>query len=534
MHRHRHAILAILALTAGLAAGETRLDEVRAFELPDAFLRLRLLDGPRLVQRFQQGAYGRLLASPTGQLLKGQLLLELRRENQAEVPIAALVDQLVAASASFAVNPSDFQQVPMCQAALAAADVGVLFGLLERFGELPPTVEGNPAVRPLDSQTNLHTIGNLLILRHRGPPVDPVRNPAPAAILNPQADLEGAFIIQPISEAYGRWLAAQDAEHRQWRQEETLFLKLMEGLDLTVTATLTDAGIRERFTCAMSGIWAEIREIGAQRPKLSKDCFIGLPGETLAAVAWSEGIEVLAVLFRELGIAEQELRQRQEIDEEWFIGAGILEAFDGPGMAYLEMVGDQVVITVQQSMSPCTGALLSRMMPMIGGEILEELVRELPRELRPLLSGPAPAGGATDERDGMARVVKAAYVDGQVIVTTHPQGVAGVTNRAGGFTQQPGVKESFAVLPPEAMILGLSNSPESWAAVGRIVARATAGELKVPLFNTLADDLRGAAKRGWLWADVTRDGQQFVIENEGLLGWSSAFGIGFLWLWSCF
>ncbi len=115
--------------------------------------------------------------------------------------------------------------------------------------------------------------------------------------------------------------------------------------------------------------------------------------------------------------------------------------------------------------------------------------------------------------------IQAAWRDGYLYLTTANRGIAGASNRQGGFLGVPEIAsaERELQLGPkptgELLALGFSRSASSWNAVAGIASWFTR---RTPALSTLATDLKTAGKIGFF--ALRRDPDGATLDAGGLLG----------------
>lgn len=120
--------------------------------------------------------------------------------------------------------------------------------------------------------------------------------------------------------------------------------------------------------------------------------------------------------------------------------------------------------------------------------------------------------------------IQGAYIDGDLVVTSHADGVEGHRSRTGGFLDRPAIAAAIAQVPEGAYSALLIDGPEAWS-----LAAAYAGVLTSQLppeaakaFATLPADLRTlcAATVEARWDEITPSGRRSVSVGPvlGLIG----------------
>jgi hypothetical protein len=150
--------------------------------------------------------------------------------------------------------------------------------------------------------------------------------------------------------------------------------------------------------------------------------------------------------------------------------------------------------------------------------VIAGMDERLARRLLPILAlGANLAPGADGTLVGFLGVCafEAGYRDGRLILTTHPEGVAGAMARAGGFAAHPDAAAALAEIPAGAVFAGASRSGPAAAALTRLALEPLA-HLGVPQLAALPRDLERRGRHGFIALRQVDDGLR--LEAGGMLG----------------
>ncbi len=505
-------------LTAGEAGADTT--AVRRFQLPEPMVVVRLNDTVRSRERYAATPYAAFMSTPSGTMLKGQIQqqIQVMEGNQPGV----LTEAIAAVKAGMfcvQMKPEDFGRFgpePTVQAAVDFTDPAKLFALADQHGMLEPVAGAEiESWREEDMLVQKH--GSVLAMVAHPDGVEAIAqlDEVPPA-LDPDADLE---VVADFTSFY-KGMAKMIADGNAPPDANLEDLKLLEGFEVRVTSRLTGFGIRERITYTMPAM-GEV--LAAHDKKVTKQAFDSLPATAVWALAWQADPDMTAQAFALLPAEFKEEGIGHIDDELAKLGLPsyeeLLTSFDGLGLAWMESLDGKPVITLEQETAEEVGQNLAQV-------ITDQMAgAECPPEMEAFL--------------GYAIELQAAYQDGKLILTTHPEGVQAVTTRDSGFTAKPAVQAALAELPAEAMSLGVSDGPASWKLVGELVLKglgeSDATAAFVDLLATLPDDLARSAEFGYLYSDVEGEGAIF-IEGGGMLspltgyvGGMAGFGLYMFW-----
>ena len=107
---------------------------------------------------------------------------------------------------------------------------------------------------------------------------------------------------------------------------------------------------------------------------------------------------------------------------------------------------------------------------------------------------------------------------GNLVLTTHPGGIATHANRQAGFFDNPAVQDALAEIPQDRQLqlIGLSRSADWYGSIADIAAPLAASS-GIPGLAMMGRDLRGVAKHGFVWSS-TDDKGNTQMESGGMLG----------------
>jgi hypothetical protein len=510
----RLTLISLAVLGSALAAGEAT---VRDFELTDnVFLTVRAHDLARSRQRFQASPYGRFFASKSGQVIGGRLRAVL--ETATEGKLQNLLDAwqtIEGAGLTLGITPETFKNGPRLQLAVGCADPAKLLAL----GDLGNDVKLAPVAGAQvpswriggEDETLLEQHGRVLVLAvQEDPQPAVVRAAAPAVPLDADREFELVLDLKTLMQAL-------EKSGEPVPPEAKSVFDRIKSASFQLLAGLNENGMNESITYRLPGLMEGIGLTVGDIPLVDKQVFSSLPPGTLWAVAWNSSAAITEKVLQKF--PAQTMDQATMMIDMILVQAGLpkyldlVKSFDGNGVAYLELADDKPVLTF----SIGAKEVVAKQLVAFAKPHLDKANAEpCPPELKAVL--------------GYEPKLVLDYADGDLVFTTHPQGLAGVTQRAGGFAQQPAVQAALARLPDTGVALGVSNSPASWRFVGDMITKAMmqdeAGVVLAQLLATLPDDLAAAARLGCFSAAMTPDGT-VTIQAEGVLTPTATYGAVF-------
>jgi hypothetical protein len=452
------ACLLAAALTAPLASAAEREEPARwVGEHP--LLTVRAHDVQRSLHRFAQSPYADLQETPWGALLAGRLRDAISGGGVDADALAASIDRVALGI------DLDAEQSPDIRWAVATG------GDVEPMRRLCRGLAGTPG-------TSIEELGRLFAFRGGG---RPERGEAPDAHF---ADACVELSLDPARLGAALGLAPPDAHTAR---------------PLSVGLSLDRLGLRERWDIptarAHADAWQDLRLPSARRELLST-----LPATTLAACTFStdgtSAVQALAcsglvdcpvaLLAADLALARIGMPPLIEV----------LGGLRGDTVAWIEAGSPFPSLTLVAGMEE---DLARRILPMLA---LQAGLRR------------AATGGPLIGFLGQCPV-QADYRDGNLVITTHPDGIDGVALRRGGFLDDPEAKAALAEIPEQALVVGISRSGPLVAEIARL-ALAPLAHLGMPQLSTLPHDLEARAHHGYF--ALTRGPDGLNIDSGGLLG----------------
>jgi len=318
------------------------------------------------------------------------------------------------------------------------------------------------------------------------------------ALAEPEIDADGDLNLVldygPMAEMMGAMGGADAAT-----------VEMMKQLKITMAISLDAIGMRERITMAaaegdLGAAWTMASAVEAKRELLE-----GLAADTLWAATSSSDPAAI---------------------EEWLESEEGAELFTGnPGIAQVDMmlagwglppyqdliasIGEDHLIYARQSAPFPALTVAMGIDEAVGKQILTAIATQ---------AGWMDLGDGSYQ--GLAGMVPiyGGMADGALVITTHPGGIAAHVERQPGFFENATVKEALAEIPEDRklQVIGLSRTGDWYGGIADIVAPFAANS-GVPGIAMMGQDLRGAAKYGFLWSSTAEDGST-TMESGGLLG----------------
>ncbi|MHC5067319.1 MAG: hypothetical protein ACYTF0_01895 [Planctomycetota bacterium] len=123
-------------------------------------------------------------------------------------------------------------------------------------------------------------------------------------------------------------------------------------------------------------------------------------------------------------------------------------------------------------------------------------------------------------------MISAAHVDGELILTSHANGIAAHRQRQGGFSDHPDVQAALSAIPTDRPInmAGVSRSALWWSTLANF-ASIPAIQAGIPGAATIARDVRAAFSHGYLWGSYDAAGH-CTFELAGPIGGFASLSMG--------
>lgn len=504
----RHSCLGAIVLAAmGLSAADSTPLE---YEISDPMLAIRLHNTTRSVERYKAGPYGAFITTPTGIMLQGQILIQMSKAGGDDPTLISKgVGAIEALNFTMKLNKGEWGPSPQMQVSAKVSDSAAVLALL---GKASPTVKIEGAAVPSwkitgtdDVLIEQHDTVLVLAAAERGK-VAISKSAKPASPLDAKADLEISLNLGQILESAGMMLAmVPNAE---------AIKDVLKDSSFTTTLKLSANGLDEKSTIALPAMMAKLDPATLklmQGCTVSKKVFDRLGANTLWALAGhsSKGLtkKVLASMDPKMlenpGIAEIDAELAKLGLPKYL---DLCTSLDGEYVIALESAGSgRPAILVEVQMDATVGPKLAELANTKLAEVMAK--KKAPAELVAVLGyEPKPIF---------------AYKNGTMQIAVHPDGLKAFDARQkGGFVALPNIKAALATMPESAISLGLSNSPESWSLLARMILKGMQQNKSTTalslVLSTLPDDLTKVAKVGSMVTTLKAD-NSMEIQSSGMI-----------------